>query len=266
MQKRITKILDSILVTMVVTRSRTFEATSRPSDYTRNVSPQTHKRTRIGPQRPRTISTPSGFPFTLEHAVFGLIQERIQSSLYALVVQAILWNQTHGLAARPVFFRLLITYPTPLALSQASIQTLTTIIQPIGLQNIRAARLIALAKVWMLAPPCKEKRYRKLHYPVHRSGADIGPREVLLQTDEREGWEIAHLPGVGRYALDSFRIFHRDRLKGREGEESFEPEWKRVLPQDKDLRAYLAWKWEMEGWRWDIGTGERTKIASSFPP
>jgi methyl-CpG-binding domain protein 4 len=248
---------------MVATRNRTYEFPSNLSVRARTISLQTRKRTKTGPQRPHTIPTPPGFPFTLENAIFGLMQERIHTNLYALVVQAILWNQTHGLAARPVFFQLLNIYPTPLALSRAAIQTLTAILRPIGLQNIRAARLIALANVWVTAPPCKEKRYRKLHYPVHRCGADIGPREVLSQNDEREGWEIAHLPGVGRYALDSFRIFHRDRLRGGEGEGSFEPEWKRVLPQDKDLRAYLAWKWEQEGWRWDMLTGKRSKITFS---
>jgi len=35
-----------------------------------------------------------------------------------------------------------------------------------------------------------------------------------MEGDAREGWEIAHLPGMGAYALDSYRIFHRDELRG----------------------------------------------------
>lgn len=244
---------------MVATRRRIYESQDR---LPARVSIVAKPRTKISVHRPHTIPTPSGFPFKLNDATYGLIQERIHTNLYALVVQAILWNQTHGLAARPVLFQLLTLYPDPVDLSQANIKSLTAILQPIGLQNIRAARLIALAKVWVAAPPCTERRYRKLHYPVHKSGIDVGPREIISEDDKREGWEIAHLPGVGRYALDSFRIFHRDQLRSREVDGSIEPEWMRVLPEDKDLRAYLSWRWEQEGWDWNMLTGKRTKIST----
>lgn len=115
-------------------------------------------------------------------------------------------------------------------------------IQPLGLHNIRALRLIALANAWLIAPPTKERRYRKLHYPVKGSSKDVKPGEVLGLEDEREGWEIAHLPGVGAYALDSYRIFYRDKLRDLEGSKDAEPEWRRVRADDKDLKAYLEWK------------------------
>lgn len=90
---------------------------------------------------------------------------------------------------------------------------------------------------------------------------DVKPGEVLDEQDEREGWEIAHLPGVGAYALDSYRIFHRDRLRGVVcDEQGREPEWKSVTPTDKDLRAYLVWKWRLEGWVWDPLTGKRRRV------
>jgi len=144
-------------------------------------------------------------------------------------------------------------------------------------------------------------------------------------------WEIAHLPGVGAYAIDSWRIFCRDVLRGVasgwEGEDAealatvhraschrepnqgdresnqgnareydpdtsvdsnardeetrteqslqlqrpvllddgetrskFEPEWMRVLPLDKELRAYLRWKWLKKGWVWDQSTGNKTRV------
>ncbi|KAI9663558.1 MAG: hypothetical protein M1831_002567 [Alyxoria varia] len=41
----------------------------------------------------------------------------------------------------------------------------------------------------------------------------------------------------------------------------FEPEWKRVLPHDKELRAYLKWMWKRDGWRWDPYTGHRVPLA-----
>jgi methyl-CpG-binding domain protein 4 len=202
--------------------------------------------TRIDKKRPTHLPQLPGLPFLLQPAKFGLIQERICSSLYALVVQAILWNQTHGLMARPVLFALLTKYPTPEALASASLEDLTAMLQPIGLQNVRAVRLIALANAWLVAPPCKERRYRKLHYPSRGCGTDVKPGEILGIEDPREGWEIAHLPGMGPYALDSYRIFYRDNLRGIEPTCDVEPEWKRVTADDKDLKAYLKWRWETD--------------------
>ncbi|KAK5239397.1 hypothetical protein LTR16_011984, partial [Cryomyces antarcticus] len=43
--------------------------------------------------------------------------------------------------------------------------------------------------------------------------------------------------------------------------EGFEPEWKRVVPKDKELRACLRWMWLREGWEWDPLTGNK-KVAS----
>ena len=71
----------------------------------------------------------------------------------------------------------------------------------------------------------------------------------------------------GKYALDSWRIFCRDVLLGRaegwngEGAKpGFQPEWMRVRPDDKELRAYLRWMWMREGWEWDPVTGDRTVL------
>ena len=77
--------------------------------------------------------------------------------------------------------------------------------------------------------------------------------------DAREGWEIAHLPGVGAYALESFRIFGRDRLRGVHKRPGEEPEWKRLVPRDKELGPYVKWKWAEEGWDYDVETGNRTR-------
>ncbi|KAF3035247.1 hypothetical protein E8E12_007148 [Didymella heteroderae] len=257
---------------MVTTRSQTTVTKQEPdsdSQYTPD-KPATKKRKRTGrvshhftpqrkPNRPTTIRQPENLPFQLKPAGYGLIQERIRDSLYALVVQVILWNQTHGRAARPVLFHILTLYPTPFHLSQANLDELTAILQPLGLHNVRAKRLIALAEAWLAAPPCKERRYRRLHYPDRGCGSDVKAHEILGLEDEREGWEIAHLPGMGPYALDSYRIFYRDRL--REVDRG-EPEWRRVLPLDKDLRPYLKWRWAQDGWEWNEFTGKRRRLTS----
>jgi len=192
-----------------------------------------------------------------------LIQERICHNLYHLVVQSILWNQTHGRAARLVLNVLLARYPTPAFLAVANVPELTALLQPIGLHNIRAKRLVALSKAWLEAPPCKERRYRKMHYPERGCGKDVGKNEVLMEGDVREGWEIAHLPGMGAYALDSYRIFHRDELRGILIREGVEPEWMKVVPGDKDLRLYLVWAWKNEGWKWVPDTGRRFTLKEN---
>lgn len=38
-------------------------------------------------------------------------------------------------------------------------------------------------------------------------------------------------------------------------EEDREPQWKNVLPQDKELRSYLVWRWAKEGVVWDPEKG-----------
>lgn len=254
---------------MVTTRSQSGVNKQEPTNnLTRTPEKPATKRKRqervshhFSPQRkanrPVTIPQPEDLPFQLRPAGYGLIQERIQDSLYALVVQVILWNQTHGKAARPVLFHILTLYPTPFHLSQARLNELTEILQPLGLHNVRAKRLISLAEAWIAAPPCKERRYRRLHYPDRGCGTDVKPNEILELDDEREGWEIAHLPGMGPYALDSYRIFYRDRLRDIDGGE---PEWKRVLPLDKDLKPYLKWRWAQDGWDWNDLTGKRKKL------
>ena len=199
---------------------------------------------------------------------FGLIQESLSTNLYALLVATVLWNRTRGTQARPVFDKLITKYPTPNDLAAASFTGLAELIRPIGLYNSRAARFIAFAKTWVEHPPCKTKRYRKLHYPMKGDGLDVGKDEVLDEDDERTGWEVAHLPSLGPYAIDSYRIFHRDMLRGLakdwngdQAKSGFEPEWKRVVPLDKELRAFLRWMWLKQGWIWNPETGDKVKAS-----
>lgn len=118
----------------------------------------------------------------------------------------------------------------------------------------------------------KGKQYRKLNYPKNGDGRDVGPDKCIDDDDPRVAWEIAHLPGVGAYAIDSWRIFCRNKLgslasdwKGKSAEsEDFEPEWKHILPMDKELQAYLMWMWLKEGWVWDRETGKRSRASEKM--
>jgi hypothetical protein len=192
--------------------------------------------------------------------------------LYALVVQAILWNKTKGIMARPILFNLLSHYPTPESLAEANEEDVEAMIRTLGLQKRRAKTLVSVGKAWVERPPEHGKRYGRRNYPSYphsRSppasavGKYKSPKdgELLEEDDQRDGWEIAHLPGIGEYALDSYRIFGRDRLRGFEGIEGIEPEWKRVTPRDKELAPYVRWKWAQEGWEYDIATGTRRKVG-----
>ncbi|SPN97797.1 uncharacterized protein DNG_01309 [Cephalotrichum gorgonifer] len=120
-------------------------------------------------------------------------------------------------------------------------------------------------------------------FPSPSSGSP-SPTNLIIPTDgeydgliapavdhhDLETWEIGHLT-QGQYAIDSWRIFCRDVLlgkaldwKGGGREAEFQPEWMRVLPQDKELRAYLRWMWMKEGWQWDPVTGARDILSEEM--
>ncbi|MCJ1402160.1 hypothetical protein MMC11_005379 [Xylographa trunciseda] len=181
-------------------------------------------------------------------------------------------NKTRGKVALPVCYDLFARYPSPESLANANFEELSGMIHELGLQNQRAERMIKLAQMWVQHPPTAGQRYRMLHYPARNDGRDVPKgNDPIDDEDPRIAWEIAHLPGTGAYAMDSWRIFCRDELRGlptgiREDlntesiEIELQQEWTRVLPLDKELRAYLRWRWLRLGWAWDPVTGERKKM------
>ncbi|KAJ0418093.1 5-Methylcytosine G/T mismatch-specific DNA glycosylase [Aspergillus carlsbadensis] len=216
------------------------------------------------------VHADSCLPFPpIDAPAFGLIQEQLAHDPFRLLLATIFLNRTRGGVALPVLFRVFDHYPTIEAMAAAEPSTLTSMINCLGFQNQRAKKCITLAQTWIDCPPCRGKRYRKLNYPRKLDGRDVKPRECIDDDDTRVAWEIAHLPGVGAYALDSWRIFCRDELQGLardwQGDgaatNDFVPEWKSVLPQDKELRAYLTWMWLKEGWVWDRVTGQTTRAS-----
>ncbi|KOS46824.1 hypothetical protein ACN38_g2237 [Penicillium nordicum] len=220
------------------------------------------------PYFPRVpVDTESCLPFPpIEASSFGLIQEQLAHDPFRLLIATIFLNRTRGGVALPVLFKVFERYPTIEAMSEANPPELVSMINCLGFQNQRARKCITLAQIWLSDPPNKRKRYRKLHYPRKLDGRNVGREECIDEEDLRVAWEIAHLPGVGAYSLDSWRIFCRDELLGKASdwkgtdatEVGFVPEWKCVLPHDKELRAYLTWMWLKEGWIWDYHTGDLT--------
>lgn len=226
------------------------------------------KRLKISPYFPKTPDPPqSCLPFPpIDAPSFGLVQEQLAHEPFKLLIATIFLNRTRGGVALPVLFKVFERYPTIDAMASADLADFVFMIRCLGFQNQRAKKCIAIAQLWQTDPPIKNKRYRKLHYPRKLDGRDVPADECLDDEDPRVAWEIAHLPGVGAYSLDSWRIFCRDELRGLtkdwKGTDSavhgFVPEWKSVLPQDKELRAYLTWMWLKEGWVWDCHSGDLT--------
>lgn len=202
---------------------------------------------------------------------FGLIQEKFAHDPFRLLIAVTFLNRTHGKLAIPVFFELMEKYPTPESLVAADKSDIVPIIRHLGLQNQRASTYQTYAQIWLENPPEKHKRYPVRGYPTPACGKDVARDEVIPDHDIRSAWEIGHMTS-GPYALDSWRIFCRDLLRGvAEGwngegaqEEGFQPEWMRVLPEDKELRAYLRWMWLKEGFEWDPFTGEKDVAGSEL--
>ncbi|EGZ77640.1 DNA glycosylase [Neurospora tetrasperma FGSC 2509] len=231
---------------------------------------------------------------------FGLIQEEVAADPFRLLIAVTFLIKVRGTMAIPLFRQLMDLFPTPEALASADPSEIINLIRPLGLSVNRCSVIQKYARMFIECPPCKEKRYGVRNYPRpgDARGVKVG-KEFTGEPDDFHigkasqaefdddddrinaikfakehaigcAWEIGHLT-QGPYALDSWRIFCRDKLLGRADDwkgkgrhPEFQPEWMRVLPQDKELRAYLRWMWMREGWEWDPITGEREPLREEM--
>ncbi|CAG8950384.1 hypothetical protein HYFRA_00006877 [Hymenoscyphus fraxineus] len=223
------------------------------------------KRSAASPNKRSPGGIVSCIPFPpLSSPTFGIIQEKLAHDPFRLLIAVTFLNRTRGKTAVPVFYELMKRYPTPEALASAPKEDIVDIIRHLGFQNQRADTFKKYGQQWVEDPPMKDKRYAVRGYPEQDSGRDIKSDEILTDEDPRIAWEIGHMT-QGPYAIDSWRIFCRDILRGvadswngeNAKEENFQPEWMRVVPADKELRAYLRWMWLKEGFHWDPFTGEK---------
>ncbi|KAF2222180.1 DNA glycosylase, partial [Elsinoe ampelina] len=239
--------------------------TSTTSDHFKSPTSTKRKKQKTG----TTGRVPAGqsaviFPPTTADS-FGIVQERLWQDPFSLLIAVLFLNKTAGKSSMPVYREVIKKYPTPEALSKANWDELFGMVKRLGLQTQRTNKLIKLANHWVDKPPEVGVRYRTLHYPAQGDGKQWKPSHVEGDAEDCAGaLEIGKLPGCGRYARDSWRIFCRDVLRGvasdyngKDAVEGFEPEWKRVLPEDKELRAFLRWMWLKEGFVWDEMTGEK---------
>jgi methyl-CpG-binding domain protein 4 len=305
---------------LVAVKTRRKRPPLRPTKSPYFPHPQRHK------SRPTFISSILPFP-PLSAPHFGIMQERLAHDPFRLLIATIFLNKTPGARAMPVFYDLMVRYPTPLDLAHAGVEDVVDVIRCLGFQNQRARKCVALARVWCglddgAGEPRGGRRWAKRDYPRKGDGRGMKVDEWVCDEaevgDGKVAWEISHLPGLGAYAHDSWRMFCRDKLRGlaegwngegavspttttttkqergeatEEGqvnggshdepsptesnqeppipvpsEVEFEPEWKRVLPADKELRAWMTWMWLKDGpgWVWNYKTGERTRASAEL--
>ncbi|KAG5936588.1 hypothetical protein E4U53_000190 [Claviceps sorghi] len=225
----------------------------------------------------------SSVPFpSLYCSRFGLIQEEMAHDPFWLLIAVTFLIKTNGRAAIPVFRKVRERFPSPRQLADpGNAEELLGMIRHLGLATNRLKFIQKYASLFQEAPPMAGSLHQVRNYDKRDDASGSEDMHVIgLQPQDQtldalpmadspvgkasmEAWEIGHMT-QGKYTLDSWRIFCRDKLlgraedwngKGREPE--FQPEWMRVMPQDKELRAYLRWMWMREGWEWDPVTGER---------
>ncbi|KAM0329840.1 hypothetical protein ACHAQA_004005 [Verticillium albo-atrum] len=223
---------------------------------------------------PKTKRPPAGtvsaIPFPpLTAPCFSLIQEELCHDPFWLLIAVTFLIKTAGKLAIPAFHMIKDRFPTPAHLADPeATSTIVEMIRHLGLATNRTSMIQKYARLWAEKPPQRGVVYRVRGYDRREA-----LRELPLNANEPAGdvvaddaWEIGHMT-QGKYALDSWRIFCRDELLGRAqgwngqgAPPEFQPEWMRVRPHDKELRACLRWMYMKEGWEWDPETGDKTVL------
>jgi len=131
-----------------------------------------------------------------------ILQELYKKDPWKLLVGCILLNKTSRKQVDRVRDELFQKWPTPQHLALASPTELEALLKPLGLHRQRTRTLKRFSEDWLsLMERCE-------YFP---------PGHGL----------VAQLHGVGKYALDSYRIFVEGDLHG-------------VGPEDSVLREYLG--------------------------
>jgi adenine-specific DNA glycosylase len=126
---------------------------------------------------------------------YEYFQERYRHDPWALICVVIMLNQTNGKQLESVHRKFFELCPTPQACADVDICSLARVIGPLGLQNRRANTLKKMSRAYLSAETHEQRK---------------------------------KLPGVGKYARDSYELFIERRVPA-------EP------VQDKELKRYLEW-------------------------
>ncbi|KAH7882013.1 DNA glycosylase [Phlebopus sp. FC_14] len=165
---------------------------------------------------------------------------------WKLVIAVRLLNVTTARVAIPVFCKIVSRWPTPQDIVDAPLNELVDLLRPLGLYNKRAKWLKDISQLYMDDPPRYPSPNPDVLSPEAPMPMSQGSSQSNFKTRNRNpsypDTPISHFPGVGPYALDSFRIFCKSTLE----EGTRNDEWKNVMPADKELIQYLRWKWACE--------------------
>lgn len=124
---------------------------------------------------------------------FSLLQEELRDDPWKLLVACVLLNRTSHKQVRPLIDELFEAYPSASAMADADVSVLAQRLKPLGLYNRRASTLVKLSNDY-----CQGEQ------------------------------DVACLYGVGKYALDSYKMFVECDVNG-------------CAPTDKKLIMYRAW-------------------------
>ncbi|TRM57992.1 DNA glycosylase [Schizophyllum amplum] len=213
------------------TRQRTPSARRKPPSPFENVESKYFARTYASdPLLEMSEEVRASLLARLQAAKPVLIQETFSEDPWKVLIATIFLNKTHGKISIPVIHTLLASWNTPSAMAAADPSDVYPLIRHLGLGAARARRIVDLSQAWIARSPTFEDE------PIVSKSSDLRRYPPTI---------LSHLPGIGRYALDSFRIFCTTmNNKTRD-------EWKAVRPTDKELTRFLAWKWAyVEHRRW----------------
>lgn len=122
-----------------------------------------------------------------------LLQEEFKNDPWKMLVACVLLNQTTGKQVKTVIYNVFETYPTAESMAKAEPMLLGSMITPLGFRNVRTKRLIDMSK--------------------------------HISTVSEWKNSLDKVPGVGKYAMDSWSIFQDGRID--------------IEVTDKELKAYI---------------------------
>lgn len=123
---------------------------------------------------------------------FGLIQEELRNRPWHMLIACMMLNLTNIKQVRPIIWSFFDHYPDPATASEADPAEMANMLRPLGLYNRRAKMIIRFSRAF------------------------------------QDEWDdVLKLPGIGKYAADSYKIFVMGSLD--------------VMPTDSKLKKYKEW-------------------------
>lgn len=129
-----------------------------------------------------------------EISPYSLLQEELWRYPWKVMIACIMLNQTGYKQVRSVIWKFFERYPDALCAKEANVEELATILKPLGLYNRRAKTIVKFSREF------------------------------------NKGLALEDCFGIGKYALDSYKIFCDRSLD--------------VQPTDFKLKMYLEWAYK----------------------